>query len=211
MESIIFIFISFAVAVVAAKLIFRPIKTDSNLSKFCSNCGHQGVPILIAKGSILIEIVLWIFFLIPGLIYSIWRRTNLYQACPNCDAHNMIPLDSPVARKLISDLKEKPIVITNELEKFWSILQTINMTSFCQYKSNWETVLLVLIIRKYSENGAYGKKFSIVLFSLLIKARIKFYTFSFIWTYNEPMIKSMIGAWNIYFWRYRGSILWSHI
>lgn len=66
----------------------------------CANCGYQGSPATVTKGSFLIEVILWLCFLIPGLIYSIWRLTSRYDACPKCEAPNMIPLNSPRGKKL---------------------------------------------------------------------------------------------------------------
>lgn len=64
--------------------------------KFCLNCKHQGKPRM--RGSFMIEVILWCFFLIPGLIYTIWRITS-HRVCPRCDAPHMVPLDSPVLNK----------------------------------------------------------------------------------------------------------------
>jgi len=69
----------------------------------CTNCGFKGKPKLMTKGSILIEIVLWLFFIVPGLIYSIWRHTSRFKGCPKCEAINMIPVDSPVAQRLLNE------------------------------------------------------------------------------------------------------------
>ena len=66
----------------------------------CSNCGTLGKPKLITKGSLLIEIVLWLCFLIPGLIYTIWRHNTRTKGCRSCGAENLIPLDSPMGKKL---------------------------------------------------------------------------------------------------------------
>ena len=71
----------------------------------CSNCGYKGKPKKITKGSIFIEIILWIALIIPGVIYSIWRLTTRHEACPQCGATNMVPLDSPRGRKLIEEFK----------------------------------------------------------------------------------------------------------
>jgi hypothetical protein len=68
----------------------------------CRNCGHQGKPKRITKGSILIEIILWIFFIVPGVIYSLWRLTTRSLACPHCRQQTMIPIDSPIGRELLS-------------------------------------------------------------------------------------------------------------
>lgn len=66
----------------------------------CANCGSIGKPKKVTKGSLFIEIILWLCFFIPGLIYSIWRMTSKYTACPSCGAKNMVPLNSPVGQKL---------------------------------------------------------------------------------------------------------------
>lgn len=67
-------------------------------AKFCPNCGLVGRPKAVTKGSFLVEVALWIFFLVPGIIYSLWRLSSRYDACPSCRAPNMIPTDSPRAR-----------------------------------------------------------------------------------------------------------------
>jgi hypothetical protein len=69
----------------------------------CPNCGFEGKPKRVTKGSILIELFLWIFLIIPGLVYSIWRLTSRYDACPDCTAPNMVPLDSPRGKKLLKE------------------------------------------------------------------------------------------------------------
>ena len=64
----------------------------------CVNCGYQGKPKTITKGSMGVEVILWICLIVPGIIYSIWRLANRYQACPLCQSPNMIPINSPAAR-----------------------------------------------------------------------------------------------------------------
>ncbi len=72
----------------------------------CTNCGYTGAPKKITKGSILIEIILWLFLIVPGLIYSIWRLTTKYDACPKCKNPTMIPVDSPKGQKLVEEHKQ---------------------------------------------------------------------------------------------------------
>ena len=69
----------------------------------CPNCGNIGRPKTVVKGSILIEIILWCFFLVPGIIYSLWRLTTKHSACRYCGAPNLIPLDSPRGRGLAKE------------------------------------------------------------------------------------------------------------
>jgi hypothetical protein len=70
----------------------------------CASCGSPGKPKNAIKGSIVVEIILWFSFLIPGLIYSIWRLTTRAKACRVCNAPNVIPMDSPLGQKLQRDL-----------------------------------------------------------------------------------------------------------
>lgn len=69
-------------------------------SLICTNCGTRANGHIKNKGSSLIEIVLWLCFIIPGLIYSIWRRSNLPTICPACHTPSLIPIDSPIGQRL---------------------------------------------------------------------------------------------------------------
>lgn len=50
----------------------------------CPNCQYEGEAMQKTKGSLVIEIILWFFFLIPGLIYSCWRYNSRHYPCPKC-------------------------------------------------------------------------------------------------------------------------------
>lgn len=69
----------------------------SDPRKLCSSCGHVGRPKTVTPGSLLIEAVLWLCLLVPGLIYSLWRINRRHDACAKCGAATLLPLDSPVA------------------------------------------------------------------------------------------------------------------
>ena len=86
-------------------------------SKLCTTCGYVGQSKRETKGSFIMEVFLWLIlvpgfimggflwliFLVPGFIYSVWRLTTRYDACPKCAAANMIPTSSPVAKKLLQE------------------------------------------------------------------------------------------------------------
>ena len=72
----------------------------------CVDCMNQGKPKMHTKGSIIIELLLWLF-IIPGLIYSIWRQTSKVKVCRSCGGANLIPLDSPRAQQLLTAPAEK--------------------------------------------------------------------------------------------------------
>lgn len=67
----------------------------------CESCGTIGYPKTQVKGSLLVEIFLWIIFLIPGIIYSIWRRASPKQVCRACGSTSIIPVDSPRGKTLV--------------------------------------------------------------------------------------------------------------
>jgi hypothetical protein len=66
----------------------------------CSACGTAGKPKSHTRGSIFIEIILWLCFIIPGLIYSIWRLTTRRPVCRTCGSTQMVPLTSPAGKAL---------------------------------------------------------------------------------------------------------------
>jgi len=82
----------------------------------CSACGHVGKAKTAVKGNLLIEIILWLSFLLPGLIYSVWRHTSRYSKCALCQSTSLIPVDTPVGQKLLSD-QGKDIEEVKAIEK----------------------------------------------------------------------------------------------
>lgn len=76
-----------------------------NENYICTSCGYKGKSKKWTKGSFGIELLLWFFFIIPGLIYSIWRLTNKVEVCPSCKQPTMIPLHSPMGQKLMHEFK----------------------------------------------------------------------------------------------------------
>lgn len=71
--------------------------------KLCTACRYVGVPVKKIDGSIVVEIGLWLIFLLPGIIYSIWRASTRREACPKCGNSGMIPTDSPMARQILGE------------------------------------------------------------------------------------------------------------
>lgn len=69
----------------------------------CQDCGTIGSPIKVTKGSFWIELILWLCFLVPGLIYSVWRLTTRHNACPKCKSSSIIPTESPKGKKLMEE------------------------------------------------------------------------------------------------------------
>ena len=61
----------------------------------CNDCGTSGKTKTVTRGSIFIEIILWLCLIVPGLIYSIWRLTTRRKACAACGSTHLLPLETP--------------------------------------------------------------------------------------------------------------------
>jgi hypothetical protein len=55
----------------------------------------------------LIEIVLWLCFIFPGLLYSLWRLTTRKQVCRECESPDVVPVTSPLGRKLMAETEQQ--------------------------------------------------------------------------------------------------------
>ena len=69
-------------------------RIDLSRKYICMECGCQRDPINAKRGLLVIEIFMWLLFLpavvysylyiLPGSMYSVWRRVRKQQVCPNC-------------------------------------------------------------------------------------------------------------------------------
>ncbi|EEF63328.1 hypothetical protein Cflav_PD5963 [Pedosphaera parvula Ellin514] len=66
----------------------------------CETCGTNAKPKLETKGSFLVELLLYLFFCLPGFIYTAWRMTTRQKVCPNCGG-KMIGVATPRGRELV--------------------------------------------------------------------------------------------------------------
>jgi len=79
----------------------RPMRSYPAGMMVCAQCGCTGTESH-TKGSFLIELVLWFFMCVPGLIYSIWRLTTRGQVCSACKSDRLVPANSPTGQNLLS-------------------------------------------------------------------------------------------------------------
>jgi hypothetical protein len=71
-----------------------------NATHICSHCGERGSPRNRYRGSFIVTMILLLLFIVPGLLYELWRLCNPIKVCPACGMPHMIPLDSPRGREL---------------------------------------------------------------------------------------------------------------
>ncbi|MBU1692307.1 MAG: hypothetical protein KJ958_05570 [Gammaproteobacteria bacterium] len=67
--------------------------------KICTDCFDVGFGSTRTKGSLGIEIILWLIFIVPGLIYTIWRLNTRQLVCQKCGGA-IIPADTPRGKQL---------------------------------------------------------------------------------------------------------------
>lgn len=102
-------------ALVAYFMMVRPFMRGMRGQDYvCIRCHTIGEPKLQTKGSFLIEVILWLLFIIPGLIYSIWRHTSRERVCRSCHGP-VIDTTSPEGQRLTQPRNVSPPVIGNRV------------------------------------------------------------------------------------------------
>lgn len=69
--------------------------------KVCPECGFIGKGKM--QGSLLMELFLFLMFIIPWVFYYLWRGTQKKSVCPKCGCKNMIPVTTPRGKKLVEE------------------------------------------------------------------------------------------------------------
>ena len=59
----------------------------------CTGCGHE-TALPKQRGSLAVEIILWLFYLVPGLLYHYWRKGGT--TCPACNKELLVDMTSGV-------------------------------------------------------------------------------------------------------------------
>lgn len=84
--------------------IFQQIKEKPS-KMICLKCESESDGEDNYKGSVLITIILLICFIVPGIIYGIWRGSTRHKTCPYCKSSEIIPLDTPAGRRITEKLR----------------------------------------------------------------------------------------------------------
>ena len=106
-------------AIIAGVCIYRALKEKAPVipdesesarpTHLCSNCLSEIRPDdKVVEGSGPLGLLLLLLFLLPGLIYFIWRSTTKKPRCPVCRATFPVPLNSPAAANLLAKAITQP-------------------------------------------------------------------------------------------------------
>lgn len=94
-----------AIFVVGARAVLSLRRSEESL--ICTTCGAQtDMPQSKTRGSFVIEVVLWLAFVIPGLLYSLWRQSTRQKVCPACGNATLILANTPDGRKRAEQFSE---------------------------------------------------------------------------------------------------------
>ena len=100
METFAVVVVIFAVPVLVAWLVMHK-RPGPNM--VCTQCGHHGKTVTKTPGSTGVELLGWVLFLVPGLLYGLWRMNGRRQVCAMCGNDQLVPPKSPIGRKLIAE------------------------------------------------------------------------------------------------------------
>ena len=66
----------------------------------CTICETVDYPKRHTRGSMTMELVLWLTFIVPGVIYSVWRHTTREYVCKGCGRPTTVPINTPVGQRI---------------------------------------------------------------------------------------------------------------
>src|ERR1700674_4740151 len=112
--TLIIVLVSIALGILGLRAVIKsppppplPSPDDLKLLDYCPHCGTVAIPLYRKSGSTFAEVFLWLFFLVPGIIYTIWRKSTERFVCPSCEQTGTIPVDSPVAQAALKAKADK--------------------------------------------------------------------------------------------------------
>lgn len=89
--------------IIALYIVLNVLKNYLKKELVCTRCHTVALPETKTKGSFLIEVILWLCFIVPGLIYSIWRLSSKFDVCPSCGSTDLVSADSPRGQSILKN------------------------------------------------------------------------------------------------------------
>jgi hypothetical protein len=149
-------------------------ETMSFNEMYCTSCNNQTTEPKI-RGLGWIEVILWLCYIIPGLIYSIWRRSGEPSVCPVCNKETLIPASpqTNIYQAAARDEVERPLCAERILAKA-KLCKTKNILSACCLAGYLIILGVCLTIdkeKKYIPEAVYLIAFCLALAALILPHR----------------------------------------
>ncbi len=124
----------------------------------CMECGCQRDPIDANRGLWVIEIFMWLLYILPGVIYSIWRRVRKQQVCPKCRNPSVVLTSSSRAMGMMRLMKtfSQPLMANSKNPKLTSSLKPIQSQKPKSKKKNLNQILKSANRRGLKPKGQQG-------------------------------------------------------
>jgi len=82
-------------------------KTQKPATHICMTCGTETrKPKWCRRGSGIAEIFLWLLFIVPGFLYTLWRAERHIPYCRACGVGLMLSLATPAGQKLHAEYED---------------------------------------------------------------------------------------------------------
>lgn len=145
---------------------------NTHTKAVCTACGSVGYPKKAVKGSSIIELAFWVFaiaglltlsfpgpllgfiLLIFAISYSLWRIVSKYHACRKCGQATVIPVDTPMGRKIVADLPSEDSLLACSPET--PATREVNRSTFALVASFLSAVaaICILLFVYYTHNSS---------------------------------------------------------
>lgn len=74
----------------------------------CKSCEEVDTPVESMPGNGWVEAILYLFYIAPGVIYSVWRRKGKKKVCSACGSSDVVPAASRAGRRILGDTPINP-------------------------------------------------------------------------------------------------------
>ncbi|MBP8100953.1 MAG: hypothetical protein KAY54_03630 [Burkholderiaceae bacterium] len=83
--------------------LFRLLVPKKGPPMVCTQCGQHGPAKSHTRGTMALELALWLMFILPGIIYSLWRLSTRANVCASCGSAALVAPESPAGRRMLRE------------------------------------------------------------------------------------------------------------
>ena len=76
------------------------VNRESDPRRVCKRCEELVGTKRVTPGSVWVELLLFLCFIVPGLLYSGWRLAKRHDACRECGSAELVPANSAAGKRI---------------------------------------------------------------------------------------------------------------